>query len=200
MGTAQCPKCGGELDGGCVRYACPEAVEFRKRLVAYLEKQLTADLAVVSWCPMFITALMAATWESTWLGFVSRAAGAGLLAVLVVPIASVLRKRAMLRREAVGAELVMELARVRHERKRSFFHRHRPLIAKIEDRVTNPVLFVGLATGAAKAFSHGSVAGGALCVVLMGTAFQLYLGPSRRALENPIRDYEAWRAASDDQH
>lgn len=53
-------------------------------------------------------------------------------------------------------------------------------------------MFLTIAVGAYESYRAGSFAGGAISGWLAYVAQALYLGPSRRALTNPVRDFPAW--------
>lgn len=178
-----------ERAGGCGWFACPDARAYRRWLVGYLDKQLCADLAVVSWVPCFLAAGVTGGVVSGAVGRTALAASGVFGAVLAVPVAAVLIKRARLRAESVAVGTIVALARQRYERRTSLFARHRARVAQVEDWVTNPVLFLAIAGAGVASWRAGSFAGGAVAAWLAWVAQGLYLGPSRRALENPVRDF-----------
>lgn len=178
-----------ERAGGCGRFACPDARSYRRWLIGYLDKQLGADLAVVSWIPLWLIAALTAGHHRNVFGPTALAAGAAFLAALAVPVAAVLMKRERLRGDIVSVQTIVEFARLRHARRTSVFARNRPLVARVEDVVTTPALLLTIAFSAHASWRAGSLAGVALSAGLAYAAQALYLVPSRRALENPVRDF-----------
>ena len=181
-----------ERAGGCGQLCCPEARAYRRWLIGYLDKQLCADLAVVSWVPCFVAALLAAAGLHGALGAKGAGVGGAVLAMLLVPVAAVLGKRAKLRGATVWMQTIVSFARVRHARQATLLARKRALVARLEDAITTPLLFLAIAAAGYESWSTGSLAGGALAAWLAYVAQALYLGPSRRALENPVRDFPRW--------
>lgn len=178
-----------ERAGGCGRFACPDARSYRRWLIGYLDKQLGADLAVVSWIPLWLIAALAAGHHEHALGPGSLATGAALLAGLAVPVVAVVMKRERLRGDIVSVQTIVEFARLRNARRTSVFARNRPVVARVEDAVTTPALFSTIAFSAYASWRAGSVTGVALAAACAYAAQALYLVPSRRALENPVRDF-----------
>lgn len=199
-----CPDCGsfshGEcwsLADGCAEFVCVGARGLRLKLLEYLDKQLTADLAVVSWIPIFLVGLILVVHAREGQRFVLLVL-AVLTGILLVPVALAWARRQRLRQALVPVETMEEFLAVREARRATFFYRHRPLIAVIEVWVTNPILLMNLGLSTALSARRHDWVGVAISVVLVWGSRYLYLGPSRRAVKNPIRDFTSWKSSVDE--
>lgn len=170
----------------------PAAGPYRVAVVEYLRQQLTADIAVTAWTP---TALIAVLLLLRGLPSLTRRRTVilvSLITILLVPVLVVTGRIMQLSGPAVAPARILERVADRAEREQSFMHRHRADVARVETYVTNPILFVLLLGAMARSIRLRSMPGVLLSLGLMITSWNLYLGPSRRRLPDPIGDQMLW--------